>query len=106
MGYAWNAVCYQDTASALSAFAEQVPAASASGINAFTAPPTISGSGLISWSISNRPLTDTVATTRTGTTQLLTCADPGMSQWSMQSWLFPVVLFFALTLGFRTGYRA
>lgn len=105
MGYAWNSVCYPDTASALAAFAKQVPSSNASGINAFTAQPSISGSGLITWSISNRPLNGTTATTRTGTTQLQTCTE-GVDQWPVQSLLFPAILFMCALLGFRTGYRA
>lgn len=104
MGYAWNGTCYQDTASALSAFATDVPSATAAGINAFTAQPTISASGLVTWSISNRPLSGTTATTRTGTTQLLACTE-GVDQWSEQSILWIAAIFFAAFLGFRTGYR-
>jgi len=104
MGYAWSGACYQTTAAALSAFAEDVPSADASGINSFTAQPTINGSGLISWSISNRPLTGTTATTRTGTTQLQTCTE-GIEQWPIQSLLFPALLLFAFFAGVKTGFR-
>jgi hypothetical protein len=106
MGYAWNQVCYNDTAGALDAFARDIPTADAAGINSFTAAPSISGSGLITWSISNRPLSGTAATTRTGTTQLLTCTTPTSDQWPVQSWLVPLSFFFALCMGFRSGYRA
>ncbi len=105
MGYAWHGVCYQDTDSALASFARTVPDADGAGINSFTAAPAISGAGLITWSISNRPLTDTTATTRNGTTQLLTCADTSMDQWSVQSIDFYAALFFAAFLGFRSGFR-
>lgn len=105
MGYAWNNVCYQDTASALAAFAKSVPSADAAGINTFTAAPTVSASGLVSWSISNRPLSATTATTRTGTTQLLACSDPAMDQYPVGSLLVVAALFFALVGGFRSGYR-
>lgn len=104
MGYAWGGSCYADTAQALAAFAVDIPNADAAGINAFTAAPTINGTGLISWSISNRPLNTTAATTRTGTTQLLACTE-GVDQWSVQSLLVPALLFFAAFLGFRTGFR-
>lgn len=106
MGYAWNGVCFQTTDAALSAFAEQVPSADTQGINAFTVAPTISGSGLISWSISNRPLSADLATVRTGTVQLLPCNTEGMSQWSAQSLLLVCALFFAWAHGFKGGYRA
>jgi len=106
MGYAWNGVCYQDTASVLSAFSKDVPAANPTGINAFTAAPTINASGLITWSISNRPLNTTDATARTGTTQLLSCTSEAMDQWPVQSLLFPIAIFFAAFLGLRTGYRS
>lgn len=105
MGYAWGGVCYQGSAEALAAFAKDVPSASPSGINTFTAAPTISGAGLVSWSISNRPLNTTAATTWTGTTQLLSCTNEGMEQWGVQSLLFYVALFFAAFLGFKTGFR-
>lgn len=104
MGYAWNGRCYQDTASALAAFAKDVPTADAAGINSFTAAPTIGGTGNISWSISNRPLSGTTATTRTGTTQLQTCVD-AMDQWSIQSVLLLLALVFAVFSGFKTGFR-
>lgn len=105
MPYAWSGVCYQDTTSALAAFARSVPDANASGINTFTAAPTINASGLVTWSISNRPLNTTTATTRTGTTQLPTCASPTADQWPMQHYSLLLGMFFALFLGFRTGYR-
>lgn len=104
MGYAWNGTCYPDTATALANFAKDVPTANPTGINAFTAAPTISGTGLITWSISNRPLNGTTATTRTGTTQLQTCTE-GVEQWPVQSLLFVAALFFAAFTGFRSGYR-
>lgn len=104
MGYAWNGGCYADTTSALAKFANDVPSADAVGIISFTAAPTINGSGLITWSISHRPLTGTTATTRTGTTQLQACTE-GVDQWSVQSLLVPALLFFAAFLGFRSGYR-
>lgn len=105
MGYAWQSVCYQDTASALAAFSRSIPDADAAGINTFAATPTISGSGLITWLISNRPFSSTSATTRTGTTQLPICADTGMDQWPVQSAVFYLALFFAFAIGFRTGFR-
>lgn len=105
MGYAWNGICYQDASSALAAFADQVPSSSGNAINSFVATPVISGTGLISWSISNRPLTTTDATTRTGTTQLQVCASEGLDQWPIQSILFYLALAFAVFAGFRTGFR-
>ena len=105
MGYAWNGICYQDTATALAAFAEQVPSSAGNAINSFTVNPTISGTGLITWSISNRPLTTTAATIRTGTTQLQACTSEGLDQWPIQSILFYLALAFAVFAGFRTGFR-
>jgi len=105
MGYAWNGVCYPDTGTALMAFAVRVPSIDAMGINSFTNAPSIGASGLITWSISNRPLNGTTATTRTGTTQLLTCPTPLMDQYSLQSLLVPLAIFFAAAFGIRTGLR-
>lgn len=105
MPYAWHGVCYQDTSMALEAFAVEIPSADAVGIIAFTAAPTINASGLITWSISHRPLTVSTATTRTGTTQLLSCSTPTMEQWPIQSLLLPVAIFFAAALGIRSGLR-
>lgn len=105
MGYAWKGICYQDTSSALDQFKNDVPNIDAVGLTSFTAQPTISTTGLITWSISHRPLTGTVATTRTGTTQLQTCTTESMDQWSIQSIFLVVALFFAAFTGFRTGYR-
>lgn len=104
-GYAFSGVCYQDTASALNAFRDAVPQANPAGITTFTTQPTISGSGLITWSISHRPLTGTAATTRTGSTQLPTCTTETLSQWSLQSLLYYVALVFSAFVGFRTGFR-
>lgn len=104
MGYAWNGTCYPDAASAHSAFMRDVPNANAAGILAFTAPPSYNSSGLITWSISHRPLTGTTATTRTGTTQLMTCTE-SLAQWPVQSILFPALLFICFALGFRAGFR-
>lgn len=105
MGYAWNGVCYQDTASALAAFTKDVPNIDASGINSFTTSPTISGSGLISWAITNRPLNAASDSAWTGSTQLLSCASELMDQYPVQSVLLIVALFFAAFAGFRTGFR-
>jgi len=105
MGYAWNGICYQDTASALDAFAEQVPSVSPAGINAFSVPPSIGGGGLITWSITNRPLNSADATLRSGTTQLFTCTTEGLEQWPVQSIVFYLALAFAVFAGFRTGFR-
>lgn len=105
MGYAWNGICYQDTAAARDAFAEQIPSSAGNAINSFNTTPSISGTGLITWSISNRPLTTTAATTRTGTTQLQACTSEGLDQWPIQSILFYLALAFAVFAGFRTGFR-
>jgi hypothetical protein len=105
MGYAWKGICHPTTTAALDQFKEDVPSIDAVGLTAFTAQPTISGTGLITWSISHRPLTGTAATTRTGTTQLQTCTTESMDQWPVQSLLLIVALFFAGFLGFKTGYR-
>lgn len=105
MPYAWHGVCYQNTAMALDAFAREIPSADAAGIISFTAAPTISTEGLVTWSISHRPLTGTTATTRTGTTQLQTCTAPTMEQWPVQSVLLPLAIFFAAAVGIRSGLR-
>lgn len=105
MGYAWGGKCHQDTTAALNAFKVVMTNGDAAGINTFTAQPTISATGLITWSISNRPLNGTTATTRTGTTQLQTCTED-ISQWDVSSILWIVALFFAAMVGFKTGFRA
>lgn len=104
MGYAWNGACYQDTAGALAAFAKDVPSVDPWGIQNFTAAPTISTGGLITWSISNRPLNGTAATTRTGTTQLLTCTDD-VGQYDLQAVVVAIALVFFFLFGFRSGFR-
>lgn len=73
MGYAWGGICRDTGANALDAFVRDMTAGDAAGITTFTTSPTINGSGVVTWSISHRPLTVTAATTRTGTTQLLVC---------------------------------
>lgn len=108
MPYAWAGKCYPDTATALEAFKLDIPAANPSGINAFTAAPTITASGLINWSISNRPLTGTAATTRTGTTQLQTCtfaADNKFDHVAVQDIGVAVGVGLAFLLGIATGWN-
>lgn len=104
MGYSWGGHCHQDTAAALNKFKVDMTAGDAAGITTFTAQPSISGTGLVTWSISHRPLTTTAATTRTGTTQLQTCTE-GLDQWPLSSIVFIAALFFAAVAGFRTGFR-
>jgi hypothetical protein len=65
--------------------------------------PSISGGGLVSWSIVKIPFGGD-AVTSTGTTQLQACNE-GVEQWPVQSLLLVVALFFAAFSGFRTGYR-
>jgi len=103
MGYAFGGTCYQDTTSALSAFTAVMTNGDAAGITTFTANPTISGTGLITWSISHRPLTGTTATTRTGTTQLPACTE-SIDQWEVSSIVWVVALFFAAVIGFRSAF--
>lgn len=105
MAYAWNGRCYQDTASALNAFKKDMTSGDAVGINSFSVEPSISGTGLVSWSIVNRPLSSTDATTRTGTTQLLSC-DESADQWPVQSLVVVCALAFAVFIGFRSGFRS
>jgi hypothetical protein len=105
MGYAWGGTCHQTTTAALARFTADMTDGNSSGINTFTAAPTISAGGVITWSISNRPLSTTTATTRTGTTALPTCTSDSVDQWATQSILLIVALFFAAIAGFRTGFR-
>lgn len=80
--------------------------ADAVGINTFTANPTINATGLITWSISNRPLTGTSATTRTGTTQLPTCtqfADNKFELLAVQDVLTAVGIGLAFVVGIVAG---
>lgn len=105
MPYAWNGICYEDTASALEAFARSIPSADSAGINSFATQPFITAGGLITWQISNRPLTSADATVRTGTTQLLPCSTPYLDQFPLQSLLLPVAFMFAAFMGIRTGLR-
>jgi len=105
MGYSWNGVCFPTAADALAAFQDDIPSSSGNAINSFTAQPTISGSGLVTWSISSRPFIAADPITTAGTTQLLTCSTESMEQWPVQSILMVVALFFAAFAGFKAGYR-
>lgn len=104
MGYAFGGICHQDTASALQAFVAGMSAGDAAGITTFDGAPSITGTGLVSWSIEHRPLTSDTATLRSGTTQLPPCTE-GISQWSESSLLLVCALFFAAMMGFRAGFR-
>lgn len=103
MGYAWNSDCYETPGAALEAFAKDVPTANPTGIMAFTAAPTINSTGLITWSISHRPLTTTTATTRTGTTQLLTCTYDSFRVDQLPDMMIIGLLLVAFFIGFRSG---
>lgn len=108
MGYAWNGVCHPTTAAALAAFSTSVPSSNASGINTFTSAPTISGSGLVTWSISNRTFNGTTAITRTGTTQLLTCTESDTllpTSWTTPEMILLCAMVGMFAIGFRTGLR-
>ena len=104
MGYAWAGVCYPDTATALSAFAKDIPSVDGFAIMYFASAPTINSSGLISWTINHRPLDTGNTTARAGTTQLLTCSVPTLDQWPIQDLFVPIALFFSAVFGFRTGF--
>lgn len=106
MGFAWNGKCWPDVATALEAFKSDVPNVDAAGINAFTAVPTVNATGLITWSISNRPLNTTSATTRTGTTQLMTCtqyADNKFELLATQDVVAAIGIGIAFVLGIAAG---
>jgi hypothetical protein len=105
MPYAWSGICYRDADKALSAFALEVPSSDPTGLNAFASAPVVSAGGLITWSIVNRNFATGNAVTVTGTTQLLPCDLPTADQWSLQSWIVPIAMFFALCTGFKSGYR-
>lgn len=79
MGYAWRGICHGTGGDALDSFVRDMTSGDAAGITTFTSVPSINGSGVITWSISHRPLTGTAATTRTGTTQLLVCDSSSFS---------------------------
>lgn len=108
MGYAWNGICYADAPTALNAFIKSIPAADASGINTFAATPTVSGTGLITWAIVNRPLSSTSAATRTGTTQLPQCSEAATllpSSITVPESVVFCVMAIMFAIGFRTGVR-
>lgn len=107
MGYAWKGNCWPDTATALESFKKDIPTADPVGITTFTAVPTISATGLITWSISHRPLTGTAATTRTGTTQLPTCthfADNKFELMAVQDVVTAIGIGLAFVVGIAAGY--
>lgn len=105
MGWAFEGVCYQDTAAVAEAFAKSVPAVTPEGINSLAVAPVVSEAGLVHWSITNFRFSDGVTGTRTGQTQLLSCTSEGMAQWPVQSLMFFAALFFAAFIGFRCGFR-
>jgi len=104
MGYAWNGVCHQDSASALAAFVEDVPSAG-NAVTTFAGVPSISSGGLVSWSIISQPLTGSDPVTVSSTTQLPACASESLAQLPVQSILVYLAMLFAAFVGFRTGFR-
>lgn len=105
MGFAWNGTCHQDAASALAAFIEDVPA-SGSAVTTFATAPTISGGGLISWSIVSQSLAGGDPVTVASSTQLPVCTSESLAQLPVQSVLVYLAMLFAAFVGFRTGFRA
>lgn len=103
MGYAYNGKCYQDSDSALQAFALSVPSSSFEGTVGLVAAPTISG-GTISYSVGVYNWITNTTTARTNSITLQTCTE-GLDQWSGSSIMFVAALFFAAMLGFRSGFR-
>lgn len=106
MGYAWKGNCWPDTATSLEAFKKDAVGIDAVGITTFTAVPTISATGLITWSISHRPLTTTAATTRTGTTQLPACiqfADNKFELLAVQDVIAAIGIGLAFVVGIVAG---
>jgi len=106
MGFAWNGNCYETPETALEAFSRDVPKVDASGINAFASVPSVDAAGVVSWSISNRPLSSDIATTRTGTTQLPSCSYDSFRIDQLPDIAFVVFLVFAFFMGFRSGQTA
>lgn len=105
MGYSWNGRCWPDTASALNAFRLDASTIDTYGVNSPTSV-TVNSSGLVSWTIATRTFSGSTTVSRWGTVQLETCSDPGMNQYSEQSLLFIVAIFFAFILGFKTGFNS
>jgi len=106
MGYAWKGNCWPDTATALEAFKKDAVSIDPVGITTFTALPTINATGLVTWSISHRPLTGTAATTRTGTTQLPTCtqfADNKFELLAVQDVIAAIGIGLAFVVGIVAG---
>jgi len=106
MGFAWNGNCYETPESALEAFSRDVPRVDGFGINSFASAPSVDASGVVSWSISNRPLSGDVATTRNGTTQLQTCTFDSFRLDQLPDLALIAVLLFAFFMGFRSGQTA
>lgn len=103
MGYAWSGVCYETPADALAAFSLSVPSADGSAINAFTAPPTVDGSGLISWSIHHRPMSGLLPSIQTGTTQLQPCDYNSLAALPLADLALVIATVICIALGFRMG---
>lgn len=105
MPYSWNGVCYAEPIQALEAFSLAASMSDTNAIVSLTEQPTITETGLITWTIAHRPLTDTASTVRTGTTQLLPCSVPKTNQWPIETLVWICAVFFAAVLGFRCGFR-
>ena len=103
MPYAWNGTCYETPEAALTGFARDIPKSDGGVISAFTQAPTIDALGVVSWSISHRPLSGDFATIRTGTTQLQPCVYNGFGPEVVPDLLFILGVVFAWAVGFRTG---
>lgn len=105
MGFAWGGQCYATDTEALEAFQWSMTNGDAAGITSFTTAPTINGAGVISWSISHRPLTGTTATTRTGTTTLPACTTSEFNSSEAIALIPFIAMFFAFCFGYMSGQQ-
>lgn len=105
MPYTFNGVCHATPSQALDAFVASFPVADGSGLSTLAAVPTISETGAITYSVQNKSFVTDALVVRDGSVQLPACVEPYADQYPVQSFLILFAFFFALFMGFNSGFR-
>lgn len=97
-GWIFSGYCYATSAEALSAFQKQYPIIDQSGNYTSFVTASVNASGLLSYTLNNRPITSSITTSRTGTMQLSSCSKP--DDFSLSAALEAFAFFFSTTIFF------
>jgi len=109
MGFSYSGICYETPADALAAFQTAFPVWGDINVTALSSS-SVSGGGLLTYSVQTRPISTNTVASRTGTLQLSVC-DPVNATTPTASFLdgltlgWGIVLAMAIAWGFRQMKR-